>query len=51
MFLPNWSVKFEALYYDLVRATFYQNFVQTLRSASGAPGLGNLEYQHADELP
>jgi outer membrane immunogenic protein len=32
MFLPNWSVKFEALYYDLGRTTFYQNFVQQLGS-------------------
>jgi hypothetical protein len=39
MFLPNWSVKFEALYYDLARTTFYRNFVQTLGPASGAPGL------------
>jgi outer membrane immunogenic protein len=36
MFLPNWSVKAEALYYDLGRTTFNQNFVQTL----GARGLG-----------
>ena len=35
MFLPNWSVKFEALYYDLRRTTFYQNFVQT----TGGPGI------------
>jgi outer membrane immunogenic protein len=39
MFLPNWSVKVEALYYDLGRTTFNQNFVQTLGPASGAPGL------------
>jgi outer membrane immunogenic protein len=39
MFLPNWSLKFEALYYDLGRTAFNQNFVQTLRPASGAPGL------------
>jgi len=32
MFLPNWSVKFEALYYDLGRTTFFQNFVQQLGS-------------------
>jgi outer membrane immunogenic protein len=30
MFLPNWSVKAEALYYDLGRSTFNQNFSQTL---------------------
>ena len=36
MFLPNWSVKAEALYYDLGRTTFNQNFVQTL----GPSGLG-----------
>jgi outer membrane immunogenic protein len=36
MFLPNWSVKAEALYYDLGRTTFNQNFVQTL----GPGGLG-----------
>jgi outer membrane immunogenic protein len=29
MFLPNWSVKAEALYYDLGRISFNQNFVQT----------------------
>jgi outer membrane immunogenic protein len=39
MFLPNWSVKAEALYYDLGRTSFNQNFVQTLGPASGAPGL------------
>jgi outer membrane immunogenic protein len=39
MFLPNWSVKAEALYYDLGSTTFNQNFVQTLGPASGAPGL------------
>jgi len=30
MFLPNWSVKAEALYYDLGRTTFTQNFTQLL---------------------
>src|SRR3954451_16909717 len=34
MFLPNWSVKAEALYYDLGRTTFDQNFVQTTRGLS-----------------
>jgi outer membrane immunogenic protein len=29
MFLPNWSVKAEALYYDLGRSTLNQNFVST----------------------
>jgi outer membrane immunogenic protein len=29
MFLPNWSLKAEALYYDLGRSTFTQNFVST----------------------
>jgi outer membrane immunogenic protein len=33
MFLPNWSVKAEALYYDLGRSTFNQNFSQTLLPA------------------
>jgi outer membrane immunogenic protein len=36
MFLPNWSLKVEGLYYDLGRTTFNQNFVQTL----GPGGLG-----------
>ena len=39
MFLPNWSLKIEGLYYDLGRTSFNQNFVQTLGPASGAPGL------------
>jgi outer membrane immunogenic protein len=29
MFLPNWSVKAEALYYDLGRSSISQNFTQT----------------------
>ena len=39
MFLPNWSLKVEGLYYDLGTTRFNQNFVQTLGPASGAPGL------------
>jgi outer membrane immunogenic protein len=39
MFRPSWSVKAEALYYDLGNTAFNQNFVQTLGPGSGAPGL------------
>jgi outer membrane immunogenic protein len=43
MFLPNWSVKAEAMYYDLGRSSFNQNVRQTLLPAVFAIPLTNTQ--------